>query len=165
MGSFGSAISLELCQHRSVQLLTQRSPLRQVLIKQPGKALVVMTLKQMCQLVYQDVLQALHWFFCQLQIQPNAPGFDVARALFGLHTLDAPNVDRTPKICCHLLNSSGTSFSVMLFVWRRIGAQRQKHRSLSSEGQSGCPPLLLAWVNFQSTGWVIFRSSLTVWVI
>jgi hypothetical protein len=110
MGSFGAAISLELCQLRSVQLLTQHSPLWQVLVKQPRKALVVMTLRQMRQLVHKDVLQALHWLFGQRQIQPNAPGFEVALPPFGLHTFGAPSVNRNAQDLLPLSNSSGTSF-------------------------------------------------------
>lgn len=48
---------LELSQHRSVQFLAQRPPLQQVLVKQPGKSLVVMALQQMCQLMHKDVFQ------------------------------------------------------------------------------------------------------------
>lgn len=107
MGSFGAAISLELCQLRSVQLLTQHSPLWQVLVKQPRKALVVMTLRQMRQLV---VLQALHLLFGQRQIQPNAPGFEAALPPFGLHTFGAPSVNRNAQDLLPLSNSSGTGF-------------------------------------------------------
>lgn len=51
-----AAISLELRQHQSIQLLTQRSPLRQVLVKQSCKSLVVMALQQMRHLVFMRLI-------------------------------------------------------------------------------------------------------------
>ncbi len=112
MGSCDAASSLELSQHQSVQFLTQRPPLRQVLVKQPGKSLVVMVLQQMCQLMHKDVFQTLRRLFCQLQIEPNAPGFGVTRAPFGLIRLIPQALTVTPRIGCHLSNSFGASFQL-----------------------------------------------------
>lgn len=134
MGSCDAASSLELSQHRSVQFLTQRPPLRQVLVKQPSKSLVVMVLQQIC----------------QLQIEPNAPGFGVTRAPFCLIRLIPQALTVTPRIGCHLSNSFGASFQLytvkhmanrLIFLLWYLGARSVtlKHCPLAS---GGCTTLL-----------------------
>jgi hypothetical protein len=62
-----------------------------------GKTLLVMALQQMCQLMHKDVFQTLNRLFCQLQIEPNAPGLDVARTTFDLHSFNAPGTNRNAQ--------------------------------------------------------------------
>src|SRR5579883_2796283 len=42
---------------------------------------------------YDDVFQAMPRLFDQFEIEPDAPGFDVAGAPFGFHLLDIPLAD------------------------------------------------------------------------
>ena len=71
-----------------------QAPLRQQLVHQRAKPLIVSPLSEMDQLVYHNVLQAGHRFLRQLKIQPDAAGVPVARPPAGLHLPDPQILDR-----------------------------------------------------------------------
>ena len=59
-----------------------------------AKLIVVPPFQQMHHLMYQNILQALHWFLRQLQIEPDAPRLDITAPPFRLHLSDAPPSNR-----------------------------------------------------------------------
>lgn len=63
-----------MSKQRPVQHLPSLSPVSKMFVQKRGKALVVVPLKQMSQLMCHDVLKASHWCFRKLQIHPNPPG-------------------------------------------------------------------------------------------
>ena len=77
-------------QREAVQLVPAQAPLRHHTIHVAQEATVVMTLQEMYHFMDQNELEALRWLLGQLEVQPNPPGVDVARAPARLHPFDTP---------------------------------------------------------------------------
>lgn len=81
-----------------------------MLVEESGETVVLVPFIQVSQLMHQDVLQALHGLLGQLQIQPDAPGPDVAGAPSGLHPFDVPGQRFASmlNLGCHFSNIAGS---------------------------------------------------------
>jgi hypothetical protein len=102
-----------------IQLISVRSPFWQEPIHDLHEAIIVVTLKQMSQLVDHNVLDAGTRLFDQFEIQPNSLSINVACAPTGLHAPDAPIEFRS------VAASGGRGAK---YTWPVVGlGQPQKH--------------------------------------
>src|SRR5260370_5134506 len=71
-----------------VQCFPMMPPLRHVSVHEPNESLVVMRFHEMHELMRDQVLQTLDGLLRKLEVQPDSPGVDPARAPLGLHAPD-----------------------------------------------------------------------------
>lgn len=79
-------------QWRSVQLISQDPPVRQMFAHFVRERLVMMTMAKMHEFVHDDQLNAAWRLFCQLQIEPNATSSSIAGPPTSLHSANTPLV-------------------------------------------------------------------------
>jgi len=122
-------------QRRLIQQVTAQPPVRQQRIHERLEPGVVGAFVQVNQLMHQDVLQAGRRLLGQFQIQPDAPGRDVAAPPAGFHAPDARFGDSD--------TDAGLPFSQQR---RQLGLERlpipvlQDRRSRFPVGMGGCQP-------------------------
>jgi hypothetical protein len=70
-----------------------QAPLRQVLVHDRCKVIIMMALDEMHEFVNNDIFETLHRLLSEFEIQPDATSFDATGAPLGFHLLDAPVSD------------------------------------------------------------------------
>ena len=77
-------------KRRRIQFVSDQPPLRHFLIQQRHEPIRMVPLKEMSQLMHDNVLKALLRFLHQFEVQPNPLRLDTTGAPLSLHPLDPP---------------------------------------------------------------------------
>src|SRR5579885_11979 len=116
-----------------VKCIANRSPIRHCSIHQRDEVLVMMPLNQMCQLMKENVPDALNRSLYQLNVQPHPAGLPTA----------------TPPLRFHFAHTEfiGLSANSLLAVWKHVGYKCPQLRPVPVVQQCLSTGLTCAWTD------------------
>ena len=112
----------------TVELISERTPIRHALVHQVKESLGVIAFQQVSEFVDDDVLKALGCLLGEFKVEPDSVLVDFAGAPFGFHPLDGPRWGGDTEKRCPLLDERGD----LQFERSRYHAMRRRSRASRS---------------------------------